>query len=156
MDMLQQPYTSVLLVAIVCFLLWLWWPSKYRQRNPARRHPGNRRRELDKLMHGHAYWGVSIRAKQCDAARPYTGKKFTFERAPALPLPGCKSRNCSCHYQGLVERRQAQRRRGMDRRQTLRLDAQHPDRRSGKDQRRGNIAWKDPASHVSSLSTGHE
>ena len=156
MDMLQQPYITVLLVAIGTFLLWLWWPSKYRQRSPAPRNTGNRRRELDKLMQGHAYWGVSIRAKQCDAARPYTGKKFTFERAPALPLPGCSSRNCSCKYQGLVERRQAQRRSGVDRRKTLRLDAEHPDRRSGKDRRRSNIAWKDPASHVSSLSAGAE
>jgi hypothetical protein len=156
MDIMNQPYTTVLLVAFGITLLWLSWPSRHRRRAHSQHSSNTRHKALDKLRTGNAYWGVAIRDNNCDAARPYLGKKFTFDRVPALPLPGCKSRRCQCRYQGLVERRRSQRRSGTDQRRTVRLDASHPDRRSGRDRRRSAIAWKDPASHVSSLSAGLE
>jgi len=152
MDLLYQFDTTLLVFAIGTVLLWLWWPSKHRKRARSRRNNNIQGKTLDKLMTGSAYWGVTIRGNRCDAVRPYLGKKFAFDRAPSLPLAGCDSRRCQCRYQGLVERRHAQRRSGMDQRRTVRLDANHPDRRSGRERRRSVIAWKDPGSHVGSLS----
>jgi hypothetical protein len=156
MDILNQPYNNLLLLAFAAAMLWLLWPSKHRKRGPARRRNNRQRKALEKLRMGSAYWGVTLRGKQCDALRPYLGKKFPLDRAPALPLPGCKARRCQCRYQGLVERRRAQRRSGTDQRRTVRLDANHPDRRSGKDRRRGALAWKGAPSHVGTLSPGFE
>ena len=152
MDILNLPGTSLLLLVFGTALLWLCWPSKHRKRGHSRRNSNRQGKGLNKLMAGNAYWGVTIRGNKCDALRPYLGKKFAFDRAPALPLAGCGSRRCQCRYQGLVEHRHAQRRSGVDQRRTVRLDADHPDRRSGRERRRSAIAWKDPGSHVGSLS----
>jgi hypothetical protein len=99
---------------------------------------------------------VTIRGKNCHAVRPYLGKKYAFDRAPSLPLAGCRSRRCRCQYQGLLERRRAERRSGVDRRETVRLDGRHPERRSGRDRRRNAIAWRDPSSRVGRHSAGLE
>ena len=52
-------------------------------------------------------------------------------------------RRCRCRYQGLVERRH-----------TVRLDADHPDRRSGRERRRSSSVWQGTAGQDASLSAG--
>ncbi len=156
MDILGLAYTNVLLIVFGAALLWLFWPARSAPRRHVRRKNHVQRKALEKMRCGRAFWGVSIRGKQCDAQRPYLGKKFTFERAPALPLAGCSSRRCRCRYQGLVERRHTQRRSGVDRRHKVRLDANHPDHRSGRERRRSATLWKGRAGDIGGLSPGLE
>ena len=101
--------------------------------------------ELKKLRHSGSYWGVRIQPGKCAAIRPFTGRRFTFEEAPDLPLPGCTAWHCSCIYIGVPERRRDERRIQNDRRDLVRLDENHVERRSFRGRRRGHKAWKDPA-----------
>jgi hypothetical protein len=101
--------------------------------------------ELNKLRRSGSFWGVRIQAGKCAAMRPFAGRRFTFEEAPNLPLPGCKAWRCSCTYIGVPERRRDERRIHNDRRDVVRLDDDHVERRSFSGRRRGHKAWKDPA-----------
>ena len=112
-----------------------------------RRGTGSRDKsgELNKLRRSGSFWGVRIQPGKCTAIRPFAGRRFTFEEAPNLPLPGCKAWRCSCTYIGVPERRRDERRIHNDRRDVVRIDEEHIERRSFRGRRRGNKAWKDPA-----------
>jgi hypothetical protein len=60
-----------------------------------------------------AYHAVSIKpgAYACSAANEMAGERFLATEAPEIPLPGCQSSNCECHF------------------------VHHNDRRAGKDRR---------------------
>jgi hypothetical protein len=106
---------------------------------------GNKSDELKKLRRSGAFWGVRIQPGKCTPIRPFAGRRFTFEEAPNLPLPGCKAWRCSCSYIGVPERRREERRIHNDRRDVVRIDDEHVERRSFRGRRRGHKAWKDPA-----------
>jgi hypothetical protein len=112
-----------------------------------RRGTGSRDKsgELNKLRRSGSFWGVRIQPGKCTAIRPFAGRRFTFEEAPNLPLPDCKAWRCSCTYIGVPERRRDERRIHNDRRDVVRIDAEHVERRSFQGRRRGHKAWKDPA-----------
>jgi hypothetical protein len=112
-----------------------------------RRGTGSRDKsgELNKLRRSGSFWGVRIQPGKCTAIRPFAGRRFTFEEAPNLPLPDCKAWRCSCTYIGVPERRRDERRIHNDRRDVVRIDAEHVERRSFRGRRRGHKAWKDPA-----------
>ena len=101
--------------------------------------------ELNKLRHSGSFWGVRIQSGKCAAIRPFAGRRFTFEEAPDLPLPGCKAWRCSCTYIGVPERRRDERRIHNDRREVVRSDDEHIERRSFRGRRRGHKARNDPA-----------
>ncbi len=101
--------------------------------------------ELNKLRRSGSFWGVRIQPGKCTAIRPFAGRRFTFEEAPNLPLPGCKAWRCSCTYIGVPERRRDERRIHNDRRDVVRIDDEHIERRSFRGRRRGHKARKDPA-----------
>ena len=101
--------------------------------------------ELNKLRRSGSFWGVRIQPGKCAAIRPFAGRRFTFEEAPNLPLPGCKAWRCSCTYIGVPERRRDERRIHNDRRDVVRIDGEHIERRSFRGRRRGHKARKDPA-----------
>ena len=101
--------------------------------------------ELNKLRRSGSFWGVRIQPGKCAAIRPFAGRRFTFEEAPDLPLPGCKAWRCSCTYIGVPERRRDERRLHNDRRDVVRIDGEHIERRSFRGRRRGHKARKDPA-----------
>jgi len=101
--------------------------------------------ELNKLRRSGSFWGVRIQPGKCAAIRPFAGRRFTFEEAPDLPLPGCKAWRCSCTYIGVPERRRDERRIHNDRRDVVRIDGEHIERRSFRGRRRGHKARKDPA-----------
>ena len=101
--------------------------------------------ELNKLRRSGSFWGVRIQPGKCTAIRPFTGRRFTFEEAPKLPLPGCKAWRCSCTYIGVPERRRDERRIQNDRRDVVRIDDEHTERRSFRGRRRGHKARNDPA-----------
>ena len=113
----------------------------------SRRGAGTRSKsgELRKLQHGGHYWGVRIQPGKCPAIRPFAGRRFTFEEAPDLPLPGCKAWRCSCTYIGVPERRRDERRIQMDRRSIVRIDEEHVERRSFRGRRRQHKDSIDPA-----------
>jgi len=101
--------------------------------------------DLHKLRGSGHYWGVRIQPGNCAAIRHFAGRRFTFEEAPVLPLPGCKAWRCSCTYIGVPERRREERRTRKDRRNAVRFDEEHAERRSIRERRRQHKAWKDPA-----------
>ena len=101
--------------------------------------------ELDKLRRSGSFWGVRIQSGKCAAIRPFAGRRFTFEEAPDLPRPGCKAWRCSCTYIGVPERRRDERRIHNDRRDIVRIEDGHTERRSFRGRRRGHKARKDPA-----------
>lgn len=127
--------------AIVAFvLLVLPWPGRGKwQRSKSKSG------SLGKLRRTGNYWGVTIQRGKCAAVRHCTGRKFTFDEAPVLPVAGCKALRCGCTYNGLRECRKQQRRTARDRRDTVRFDAQHLERRSGRERRRGHTNWTDPS-----------
>jgi hypothetical protein len=112
-----------------------------------RRGTGNRDKsgELAKLRRSGSFWGVRIQPGKCAAIRPFAGRRFTFEEAPDLPRPGCKAWRCSCTYIGVPERRRDERRIQNDRRDVVRIDEEHVERRSFRGRRRGHKDRKDPA-----------
>ena len=112
-----------------------------------RRGTGNRDKssELQKLRRSGHYWGVRIQPGRCTAIRYFAGRRFTFDEAPNLPLPGCRAWRCSCTYIGVPERRHEERRNRKDRRDAVRFDEEHAERRSIRGRRRQHKAWKDPA-----------
>lgn len=62
---------------------------------------------------GASFHSVSIKpgAYACSAANEMAGERFLATEAPEIPLPGCQSSNCECHF------------------------VHHTDRRAGKDRR---------------------
>jgi hypothetical protein len=106
---------------------------------------GDKSNELQKLRRSGSFWGVRIQPGKCNAIRPFAGRRFTFEEAPNLPLPGCNAWRCSCTYIGVPERRREERRIHNDRRDVVRIDEEHVERRSFRGRRRGHKARNDPA-----------
>jgi len=126
--------------AIVVFvLLFLPRPPRVRGHIPNRKSG-----MLKKLRHSGCYRGVTVRPGQCAAVRHFSGRHFGFDEAPSLPLDGCHALHCSCSYQGLPEQRKHARRHAPDRRDSIRFDAGHPQRRSVRERRRGHVRWLDP------------
>jgi hypothetical protein len=100
---------------------------------------------LQKLRHSGHYWGVRIQPGKCTAIRHFAGRRFSFEEAPSLPLSACKAWRCSCAYIGVPDHRREERRTHKDRRDTVRFDEEHVERRSLRGRRRAYQDWKDPA-----------
>ncbi|MGD2111931.1 MAG: hypothetical protein PVI50_01005 [Gammaproteobacteria bacterium] len=135
-----MPETNILLLAgaaaVAIVLLVSPRPRHIRQR------AGNAKGgALKKLRHSGEYRAVTIRQGKCAAARQSLGRHYRFEEAPSLPFSGCTALFCSCCYQGLRERRKHQRRVARDRREAVRFDSAHPQRRSNGERRRGQIRW---------------
>lgn len=59
------------------------------------------------------FHAVSVKAdwrRPCGAARELGERRFLPPEAPALPLPGCESANCTCRYEHHDDRREDLRR----------------------------------------------
>lgn len=119
--------------------LALPWSGR-KNRQPAK----NKSSALTKLRRTGIYRGVTIRPGKCPTAKRFSGKPYSFDEAPLLPLAGCNALRCSCNYHGLLEHRQQARRNARNRRDTVRFDAKHPERRS-RERRHGHVNWRDPA-----------
>jgi hypothetical protein len=136
----------LLMIAVLAGMGWLWYSQrkpKHRARmdrhlpaNPAR--PGG----LDKLQKNPLFWGAEFCQAGCNTARTLLGKQYTFDEAPDLPLPGCDSATCTCQFKGLKDNRSKTRRTHEERRNEIRFDKEHPERRSRKNRRRGE-KWDD-------------
>ncbi len=88
---------------------------------------GRRRKNLNRIKVGyrkvkrttriqpnaHPYCAVSIQslAGACKSARQLGEQRFLSAEAPPLPLPGCTTKDCRCHYQFYDDRRAGDERR---------------------------------------------
>lgn len=131
---------SLPLITVLATAAFLWRMRPWKRRKiPGNSHAAS----LQKLRSSGAYRGVVIMPGKCAVARSCSGNKYSLHNAPPLPLAGCTAWRCSCTYAGLQERRKQERRRVSDRRDAVRFDAAHPERRSHKNRRRGHDNWID-------------
>lgn len=125
---------SLFIVALIAFaILAVFLFTNAMKRGSEDR---DRRAALQRLRSSGHYWGVKIQPGQCNAIRPFAGRRFSFDEAPALPLPDCTAKRCSCSYVGVTERRREERRTQMDRRSIARIEDAHAERRSWRGRRR--------------------
>jgi len=130
-------FAGAAIVAIVG-LAFPWSGRKNRQ-------PANKKSSaLKKLRRTGIYRGVAVRPGKCAAARRSSGNSYGFDEAPPLPLAGCNALRCTCNYHGLLEHRNKMRRNPQNRRETVRFDAEHPERRVSRERRHGYVNWRDP------------
>jgi hypothetical protein len=113
-----------------------------RARSAANRAPADKSDttgSLTRLREKGHFWGVELGQSGCAASDKLLGSRFTFDEAPVLPLDGCSRNTCSCHFKGLLDRRTQPRRMKSDRRDEVRFDKTHPDRRRNAGRRRGDM-----------------
>ena len=101
--------TILLLLVLGLLIAWLF----YRQGLDRPESRPDRRRRIGVTRGGEEYHAVSIKpgAYACGEANEIAGERFLASEAPEIPLPGCTSSNCECHF------------------------VHHKDRRTGKDRR---------------------
>jgi hypothetical protein len=137
---------SLIIIVIVAGMVWMMRgqpTNKPRRGRPissssAFAKPGG----LEKLKSSNFFWGVKIDNPGCPAAQRLQSKQYTFDEAPELPVPGCDSARCTCQFKGLRDRRSRVQRKNEDRRDEVRFDMEHPERRSAKGRRRSD-KWND-------------
>lgn len=115
---------------------WLFGKKKTTQSELKSRAPLTRKQKLLKLAQSDAYYSVTITRTGCPAASQLISKCFPFDQAPTLPLANCSANKCTCEYQGVLNRRQFERRK-QERRSTIRMG---DDRRKGC-RRKGEGLW---------------
>lgn len=82
-------------------------------------------------------------ARACDAVREIAKRWYKTEDIPKLPLKDCSYGGiCECKYRFRDDPRQGDRRLARDRREDLRFEPGHDDRRKGCGRRAGESAWK--------------
>lgn len=99
--------TILLLLVLGLLIAWLF----YRQGLDRPQTPQDRRIGVKKG--GKEYHAVSIKpgAYACNEANEIVGKRFLASEAPDIPLPGCTSSNCECHFVHYRDRRSGKDRR---------------------------------------------
>ncbi|MDD4882168.1 MAG: hypothetical protein PHX10_11380 [Gallionellaceae bacterium] len=138
----------ILLIVIAGLAVGLGYVLRTRQRTVS---------PLPAVSHEHAagvrpaprdrgFWGrqfiVPDPEPACPQARALHGHCFAYGKTPALPLQGCSSAGCACHYRDLAERRSGKERRsGQDRREQVRFE-EIEERRLGKDRRGNHYDWR--------------
>jgi len=136
----------LLVIAIIVVLVLLFRrPRRHTlaaSSHRARAGAPSKSKELEKLTRSKRFWGVEIQHPGCAEAAQLAGKEFSMESAPPLPLVNCSADHCTCLYKGLLEHRRTGRRKARERRDEVRFDHEHPDRRSHKDRRRTTDSWK--------------
>jgi hypothetical protein len=97
-------------------------------------------KQLAKLQANDIFWGVSVES-HCRASSRLAGQKFPFDVAPVIPVANCDAEVCKCCFIGLPERRRrSERRSGIDRRGSLRMESS--DRRDERPRRRADLdSW---------------
>jgi hypothetical protein len=136
----------ILLVIIVLIAGMVWMLRGQQGAKPRRGHPiaasatTAKPGGLEKLKSSNFFWGVKIDHAGCPAAQALQDQHYTFDEAPELPVPGCDSAHCTCQFKGLRDRRSRVRRTHEDRRNEVRFDKDHPERRSP-DGRRRSDKW---------------
>ncbi|MCU7801197.1 MAG: hypothetical protein KZQ70_13940 [gamma proteobacterium symbiont of Lucinoma myriamae] len=63
------------------------------------------KKSLVELEQSGQYGSVVIRNCSCTISSTLCSQHFAFEHAPSLPLEGCTANQCTCEYQGIIDRR---------------------------------------------------
>lgn len=63
------------------------------------------KKSLVELEQSGKYGSVVIRNCSCTASSTICTQHFSFAHAPSLPLKVCTATNCTCEYQGIIDRR---------------------------------------------------
>ncbi|HZP67363.1 MAG TPA: hypothetical protein VFB32_13765 [Rudaea sp.] len=79
----------------------------------------------------------------CEFARAITGKSYSAEDAPKLPLAGCGVIACRCSFERITDRRRKNRRADEERRELIRFETKDG-RRKQSDRRKQNTRWNGP------------
>jgi hypothetical protein len=139
-------FLVLLMVVVLAGMGWLWYSQKKpNHRATLGRHstaPLARPGGMDKLQKNPLFWGAEFCQAGCETARTLLGNQYPFNEVPELPLSGCDSAICTCQFKGLKDNRSRARRTHEDRRNGVRFDKEHPERRSRKNRRRGE-KWDD-------------
>lgn len=137
-------FLTVLLTIVVVGLIIL--SRRGRARSHARateiRTPADKTdtaTSVARLREKGGFWGVELGQSGCAESDKLLGHQFTFDEAPKLPLHDCNRTSCNCHFKGLRDRRLQPRRISSDRRDEVRFDKTHPDRRRNAGRRRGDM-----------------
>lgn len=93
---------------------------------------------IDKLKSNDLFWGAELTQAGCEVSQRLLGNQYAFDKAPELPMDGCSSAACTCHFRGLKERRNRTRRTHPERREVVRFDVNQPNRRSRASRRRSD------------------
>jgi len=100
--------TVLLLLVLGLLVAWFFYRKGVDK-------PGERqdRRISGKSKGGTEYHAVSIKpgAYACSQANEIAGERFLATKAPELPLEGCMSSNCECHFVHHDDRRSSKDRR---------------------------------------------
>ncbi len=142
-------YLTLLLIIAVC--IGLYFLIRHR-RTPARARDAAHKTDTDKTLAGSLeklqensfFWGAELWQPGCTESYKMLGQKFAFGSAPEMPFEGCTRKICTCQFKGLRDRRIEARRLQPDRRDQIRFDKTHPDRRSRISRRRSDL-WANHA-----------
>ncbi|MCK5647788.1 MAG: hypothetical protein KAI22_02825 [Gammaproteobacteria bacterium] len=113
-----------------------WFFGKKKSPKIKSRSPETRKEKLLKLAQSDLYYSVTLTRCGCTASSKLIGKSFVFDKAPPLPLEECTASQCTCEYQGVVNRRRLKR-RDIVRRISVRFD----DDRRTVSRRMGEALW---------------
>jgi len=98
-----------------------WFFGKKKSLQNKSRIPETHREKLLKLAQSELYYSVTLTRCGCKASSRCIGKVFFFDKAPPLPLKECTASQCTCEYQGIINRRRITR-RAITRRMAVRFD----------------------------------
>ena len=133
--------TLLVIFLIVLVAVWYFVRNREIQSIDTR---GGRRHGAREGVAEIDYWGVQVVVPEedcCPQARELHGRRYPKNVAPTFPLPGCPNLACHCEGVKLPERRKNDRRKGVDRRGSLRFEPDKPDRRSILDRRKALNPW---------------
>lgn len=135
--------SKVVVATALVGLAAAWGVLRSRQRTHA--EDAAERASADRLA---GFWGVRFtpgpESTACARAREIAGSEYPLNQVPSLPLAGCDSLNCRCHFVYLANQRSGRDRRdSSDRRDAIRFDTRRTNRRGGHDRRRRNDVWRD-------------
>ena len=143
-------YLTILLIIAICiglFFLVRYRRKPARARDSAAQDDGTEKSlagSLEKLQENSFFWGAELWQPGCTESYKMLGQQFAFGRAPEMPFEGCSRKICTCQFKGLRDRRVRARRTHSDRRDEIRFDKAHPDRRSRISRRRSDL-WANHA-----------
>lgn len=101
---------------------WLFGKKEKTKIKTKPHPPVSREETLSRLKDSDKYGAVTITHCGCMAASQLIGQYFSFIHVPSLPLQGCTASQCTCEYQGILERRQGKDMRVTVRRVALRME----------------------------------
>lgn len=102
--------TMIIIVLVILVGLLL---ARRAANTPKKSAKSERRISMVDTSKSSEYHAVAIKfgAGACDAAKELGGKRILSAEAPRIPLPGCETHSCNCHFVHYNDRRKRSDRR---------------------------------------------